>query len=339
MTESDFSDSWSHREAISAVISLSLPTARRQAPPLVLLGYELHGLEIPMVDYHGQSYTIDLHLFGREANQSLSTDVKTYGLFLKREQLAKYMSTDAVNFRGLSNLTIQDPSSHRVDAFFVAVGSSAVDELPLIVRTIRHQRVSAVVVVELNETSLTLITGQPSDSLLADALEAGITFSQEVLELERLPYEPDSPDWLLADIIFQDLFVRWLQGVEEFTSLEVCRSTNSLWDFYPNQQRKIEDRIRGLIKTMRKTALKGWVAAVLNQSSREEHWKFTKKSSNRASVLEAFARRHQRFVSVRRTGRDPVQGDFVGIDTEQYQLVFEDYIDVKGVIGAEEDEQ
>lgn len=314
--------SWtlSHRQLVSAVISLVLPSGPRGRPLVADLGYELSSLELPMVDRRGRRYRLDLHLTHDVLNLSLLVDCKTNLAVLNAEQIEKYMATTGAEAVMSGNLVVADPRGHRADAVFVVLPEVETG-LAALVAACPAVLTAGWGMVRVTRSRIEIVHDELSDPSLSNALTMGWDIDVERLPLERLPYEADSPRWELANALFRSLNSMFVSRRREFDIDDLCIDSNELWPYLEAHHNHIRGRVRDEVRTLRRTALKGWIAKVDIGTGREERWRFTKTFSTKRNVLASFSQRHQRYVSVLlEERRDPRPDDFVRIDPEQLSL-------------------
>lgn len=314
--------SWrlSHRQLVSAVISLVMEDDTRSPAWLRDLGYRLGSLELPMLDGHNRSYRLDLHLVKVDLNLSLLVDCKTHPDNLKADQVEKYLATTGRDVVIHAGLALEEPRAHRADAVFFVLPSVEASLRDVIARS--PVTVEGYGLVRVTATRIEVAHDELSDPELSASLTAGWTVDVNGLPLERLPFETDAPRWELANAVLQTLIGMFTTGQREFGVDDVCIASNELWTYLDAHHEHLRNRVRKEIRAIRGTALKGWIDRIDAGSSIEERWRFTKGRSNRANVLAALARRHQKYLAVLLEQRDPVPNDFEEIDPEQLTLPF-----------------
>lgn len=315
-----FSWTLTHRQLVSAIIALVLPVGRRVRPFLNDLGYELRSLELPMVDRGGRPYRLDLHLTKDSLNLSLLVECKTTAAHLERDQIEKYMATTGAEVVIAGNLVIANPRGHQADAvFWVLPGvEPALAALVAACPTVLATGWGMVRVTPLRVESA---HDELTDPELSATLTTGWSVDVERLPLERLPYESDAPEWELANVLLRTLQAMFVSGIREFGVDDLCVASNELWQYLEAQHNHIRGRVRDEVRTLRRTALKGWMTKVDIGTGREERWRFTRRPTTNRNVLAGFARRHRRYVSILLDeGRNPRADDFVRIDPEQLTL-------------------
>jgi hypothetical protein len=316
----DFSWSLSHRQLLSAIISLVVPSDGGTSPFLRDLGYELRSLELPITDRQGRPYRLDLHLTHGGLNLSLLVECKTTPAVLEADQIEKYMGTTGAEIVIAASLTLPTPREHKANAAFIV--------LPGVEQGLANLVASCPVVliegwglIRVAPSRMELVHDEISDADLSRSLTAGWDVEVERLPLERLPYESDSPRWDLADSLLRTLTSMFVTGRREFGVDDLCTGSNELWEYLEPQHDHIRRRVRDEIRTLRRTALKGWIAKVEAGTGREERWRFTRKATSNRNVVAGFNRRHKKYVSVLLDERrDPTPNDFVNIDPEQLTL-------------------
>lgn len=318
----DFSWSLSHRQLVSAVIALVLPDGLGLSTPFRDLGYELGSLELPIADRFGRPYQIDLHLTHETQNLSLLVECKTNPAVLEAVQIEKYMATTGEEAVIAANLTLTAPRQHRADVVFVVL-PNVENALAGLVAACPSILVAGWGLVRVSPSRIELAHDELSDHDFAASLTAGWDIDVEGLPLERLPYEPDSPEWDLADALFQTMNSMFMSGRREFGVDDLCVESNELWPFLEPQHDHIRQRVRNEVRTFRRTALKGRIARVDSGTGREERWRFVRRPTTNRNVIASFAKRHQRYVSILlNEGRNPRADDFVKIDPEQLIMEF-----------------
>ena len=315
-----FSWALSHRQVVSAVVALAVPGGDRARPLLNELGYELRSLELPMVDTRGRPYRLDLHLTKDSLNLSLLVECKAGAESLRSDQIERYMATTGAEVVLAGDAPLADPRGHQADATFVVV-PGVEQALAALVAACPTRLVAGWGIVRLTPSRIELAHDELSDGSLSASLTAGWSVDVERLPLERLPYEPGAPSWEFADVMLRTLQAMFVSGQREFGVDDLCVASNELWPYLEAQHDHIRGRARDEVRTLRRTALKGWIAKVDVGTGREERWRFTRKPTTNRNALAGFARRHHRYVSIlRNEGRNPRADDFVRIDPEQLTL-------------------
>lgn len=316
MTESDWRPS--HRQLVSAVISLALPGDSVVPPLLYEVGYRLQSIELEMTDREGRPYSVDVHVLREDINLSVLIDCKTYADNLKPEQLERYLATVGANVVTGAGLSLSEPSSHRAGVAFVVLPPV---EAPLmeVVRgfVVRCDGWGIVLAAEL---LLRLSHDELSDSDLSASLGAGWAVDLASAPLERLPYEADAPDWELGDAVFRTIIGIFAAGEVSFTVDDVCSQSNDLWPFLYTEQAHLRERVRKQVRSIRGTALKGYLVAVRGGSTHEDRWRFDRSSTTKATVLAALRRRHSRYVEILMNRGEPRPRNFDDLDAEQLVL-------------------
>jgi hypothetical protein len=316
--------SWSlsHRQLVSAIVALALPGGGLHPTPFADLGFELVALELPMVDDHGRPYQLDVLLASDARNLSLLLECKTWAEMVDADQVGKYMATTGRQVIQQSGLVSSEPRRHRADVVFVVLpGVEGV--VARLVGECNDVRVEGWALVRVAQRRVELVHDELADEILSQALGVGWDVDIERLPLERLPFEPDSPRWELADVVLQTIFSFFAGGRREFGIDEVCSESNGLWAYLESQHAHIRQRVRDEVRTLRRTALSGWIGVVATGTGREERWRFSRRSTNNVRTVGAYRVRHQRYVSILRDERrDPVKADFVKIAPEQLSLSF-----------------
>lgn len=314
--------SLNHRQLVSAVIGLALPDGGRYPTPFYDLGFELVALELPMVDALSRPYKLDVLLANVARNLSLLVECKTCADVVESDQIAKYMATTGVQVIQQAGIVSADPKRHRADVVFVV--------LPGVDATIARLIAGSPTVLAAGWGLLRVAAGRVeivhdefSDDVLSASLDAGWIVDFEHLPLERLPFEPDSPRWELADVVLQTILSFFTVGRREFGIDDVCTESNGLWAYLEPQHEHIRERIRDEVRTLRRTALFGWITVAATGTGREERWRFSRKGTTNVRTIGAYRRRHQRYVSILRgEQRDPRKDDFVDVVPEQLTLAF-----------------
>lgn len=316
--------SWSlsHRQLISAVIALVVPSSRGDPTPLADLGYELRSLELPITDRFGRSYRLDLHATHAHHNLSLLLECKTSAAVLSRDQIEKYLATTGQEAVIAAALTLSAPQEHRADAVFVVL-PDVEQTLSGLIAACPSVLVAGWGMLRVTASRIEIAHDELSDANLSASLTHGWDVEVERLPLERLPYESDSPPWDLADALFQALNSMFILGRREFDVEDLCIGSNELWQYLEPQHDHIRERVRNEVRTLRRTALKGWITKTESGTGREERWKFSRRPTTNRNVIAGFAKRHQRYVSIlAKEGRNPRANDFVAIEPEQLSLEF-----------------
>jgi hypothetical protein len=315
---------WSltHRQLMSAVIALALPSGAAHPQPLRDLGYDLVSLELPMVDIHSRQYQLDVLLANDNLNLSLLIECKTWAGTVKADQIERYMATTGIQVIQQSGITTPSPRTHRADILFVV--SPGVERVVVdLVAACSSVAASGWGLVRVVPTGIEAVHDELSDAALSQSLDAGWEIDIERLPLERLPYESDAPRWELADAVLQTIFSFFATGRREFGIDDVCSDSNGLWAFLAPQHGHIRERVRDEVRTLRRTALSGWISVVATGGGREERWRFSRAASTGVRIAAAFAARHHRYVSIlRQEGRNPVRNDFVEVAPEQLSFAF-----------------
>lgn len=318
----DFSWRLTHRQLVSAVIALVLPIDGQDRPLLNALGYQLRALELPMVDRRGRPYRLDLHLIKDALNLSLLVDCKTTPVTLKANQIERYMATTGAELVVATNLSLANPRGHQADALYVVLPGVEHD-LAALVAGCPEVLVSGWGMVRFTPFQIELAHDELTDTELSASLASNWLIDVERLPLERLPYEPDAPRGELADVVLRTLTSMFVSRQQEFGIDDVCVGSNDLWLYLESQHDHIRTRVRDELRTLRRTALKGWITAVDVGTRREERWRFLRKPTTNRNVIAGLAKRHQRYVSILLSERrDPIANDFVRIDPEQLTLDF-----------------
>ena len=318
----DFTWALSHRQLVSAVIALALPSVDASSPLLNDLGYELWALELPMVDTRSRPYRVDLHLINDTLNLSVLVERKTHPAVLDHAQIEKYMATTGEQVVLQGAVTTNNPRDHAADAAFVIL-PDVESALATIVRDCHPKLIAGWAIVRVTPARIELAHGEFSDPSLSTSLTAGWDVDIERLPLERLPYEPDAPRWELANVVLQTILSLFVSGRREFALDEICAESNPLWPYLTTQHQHIRRRIRDEIRTLRRTALRGWLTRLDTESGREEQWRFSRGATINQRTLVAYEQRHQHYVSILRSeGRNPRPEEFVRVTPEQLTLPF-----------------
>jgi len=304
---------------MSAIVSLVLPGGRGQQPFLSDLGYELQSLELQLADHNGRPYRLDLHLTHGPLNLSLLVDCKTSAELLKADQIEKYMATAPSDVVVGASILSPQPREHRADVVFFVL-REVEEALSALVAACATRLPSGWGMVRVTPMRIEIAHDELSDSNLSTALTAGWDVDVERLPLERIPYEPGSERWELADVVLQTIQSMFVSRTREFAVDDVCIASNDLWPFLEADHDFIRSRVRQEIRTMRRTALRGWITKVDVGSGREERWRFVREPTGNRNVLAGFARRHQLYVALLLRGDDPRPDHFVRIDPEQLTL-------------------
>lgn len=310
----------SHRQLLSAVISLVLPDSSGRVPQLNSLGYELSSIELLMTDRTGRPYRLDLHLLKNSLNLSLEVDCKTWHGLLKQEQIDKYLDTTPANVVAQSGIVLNAPRGHNVDVVFIFL-PDVETTLAQMIANCPTRSISGLGLVRVDPTKWISTHDELTDPDLSNLLSTGLDVEISRMPLERLPYEADAPRWELANSILQTIQEFYIKEIREFDVATLCASSNPLWEFMAPSQSHLLSRVRDEVRTLRRTALRNWLQVVSTGTGKEERWQFSKPASSRANVLGGYARRHRRYVEVLRDDkRSPSPGDFVNIDPEQLVL-------------------
>ncbi len=89
----------------------------------------------------------------------------------------------------------------------------------------------------------------------------------------------------------------FVSGIREFGVDDLALPVYELWQYLEAQHNYIRGRVRDEVRTLRRTALKGWMTKVDIGTGREERWRSTRRPTTNRNVLKGFARRHRRYVS------------------------------------------
>lgn len=310
-----------HRQLVSAVLCLVTDTGVPTIPAyLGDLGYSLHGLELSMVDVHGRRYTPDLFIANLERDNLVLVDCKTWGPMIHEEQISRYMRTSKKEVVTLSGITPRDLSVLTHDALFVVM-EDAETEIVNAVAKCKNPRCDGMGIVLVSSVGLNCPHNALSDVELSVALNGGWQLDIQQLELERLPFDPSSPSWELAEAIFQTLFSMWLQGTTTFTVDDVCINSNEWWPYFHSGQQALRKRVQRELRIIAKFALKEWIEAVRDVDNRVTSWRFKKSPSQRKDVHDGYRRRQDRYLDVRAQQRGVTAADFEDIDRDQLALI------------------
>lgn len=312
----------SHRQFVSAAISFLVPTPSVPVAPLYELGYRLHSLEARITTDYGQAIRTDLLAVDHIENLVLLLDCKTSGPLLLEEgaeQVRRYflIRGDAVILA--TGLQTEDPTSLKVNPIFLTL-PDVTNDLITILPPPDNRTCDGWGIVEFDSTEVRCIHNELSDSRIGNVLASLTGVGLYSLPMELLPYERDCPHWELADSIFATILSFFVQGVRNFTAVELARASNPMWDYLSDDHQFVTERVRVLVNRLRRTALKGWIVRVSTAGGEESQWRFSKRHTTNRNVLSAFQRRHDRYVTMERGGNHPTAKDFERIDDEQLFL-------------------
>jgi hypothetical protein len=274
-----------------------------------------------MSDRESRRYQADLHLHKRTANLSLLLECKSSSDYVETSQLQRYLATTGQEVIQFTGLLSDDPRNHLLDVGFIGASDAAAT---LVERLTECPDVycSGWGVVELSGDRLRIVHDELSDSDLSSEFQRGWVIDLESLALEWLPYEASCTQAQLGDALFQTLLRFFVNRKREFSIHDLGVESNQFWEYMEPQHQMLSGRIRKHMKSIRGTALKGWISRVNTGSVYEERWKFTRASTTRANVLRSFQRRHARYVELLEAKQEPQPRDFEGIDPEQLHLPF-----------------
>jgi hypothetical protein len=265
---------------------------------------------------------LDLHATHADHNLSLLLECKTNAAVLAGDQIEKYLATTGQETVIAAALTLAAPREHRADAVFVVL-PDVEQTLSGLIAACPAVLVAGWGILRVTALRIEVAHDELSDPHLSASLTHGWDVEVERLPLERLPYESDSPRWDLADALFQALNTMFVSGRREFDVEDLCIGSNELWQYLEPQHDHIRERVRNEVRTLRRTALKGWITRIDSGTGREERWKFSRRPTTNRNVIAGFAKRHQRYVSILlNEGRNPRANDFVAIEPEQLSLEF-----------------
>ncbi|MBA2520184.1 MAG: hypothetical protein H0V24_10995 [Chloroflexia bacterium] len=303
----------SHRQLVSGLISLIMGGDQAVSPILGNLGYVLDGLEIPMVDPTGNRFVPDILVTRSDINLSLLIECKSGPDSVEEQQVSSYLTMQGLEVVRQGRLTVASSSSHRVDAVFFVLSAaellvrSAVDA----VLALSKMKANGLGLIRVNQDRTSIQLDQLSDASLSASLREGWNIRFTDLPLERLPYEPSSPDWDLAQSLLQTLKVFFLERRSSFSVEDVCRDSNGLWAYLPDQHDLLRRRVRKMIDNLRGTAFKGWFARVAGTT---DQWRFTRRSTANTNVQIAFQRREYKYITLLKEHKIPTPTDFADID-------------------------
>jgi hypothetical protein len=310
----------SHRQLVSGLISLIIGGDPTVTPILGDLGYVLDGLEIPMVDAAGNRFVPDLLVTKSGINLSLLIECKSGPDSVEEQQVSSYLSMQGIEIVRQGRLTVASPSTHRVDAaFFVLSGAeslvrSAVDA----VLALGKMKTNGLGLIRVDQDRTSIQLDQLSDPSLSASLQGGWNIRFVDLPLERLPYEPSSPDWDLAQSLLQTLKVLFLEERSSFSVEDICQASNPLWTYLPDQHDLLRRRVRKMVDSLRGTAFKGWFVRVAGTT---DQWRFTRKSTANTNVQIAFQRRESKYIMLLKEHKIPTPVDFQDIDQLPLPLI------------------
>lgn len=312
----------SHRQLVSATISLLLPTPTQPHPVLQAAGYELSSLELRVVNAEGSIYQADLHLTHDERNLSLLVDCKTYGGLIadSSEQIRRYFSSSGQEVILASSITSQDPASHQLNPVFIVL-PDVTGALSQAIPGPELRRCDGWGILEFGDTGFTCVHDELSDESFSKALDDGYQVPLDALPLELLPYEIGCPAWELANHVFRAIMQMYVTGKRSFTTVDLGRTSNGMWDYLGENQRQLEQRLRRMTSQIARTALRKWLSRETTNGDAQAGWRFVRQPNTRVVVLDSFKRRHEHFINLLREGRDPRSEDFLGIDAPE-QLAF-----------------
>jgi hypothetical protein len=218
----------SHRQLVSAILSLVTSTDIPGVPAyLAELGYELHSIELPMIDVHGRTYTPDLFVTNLGRHNVLLIDCKTWGPVADDLQISKYLRTSSQEVITQSGITPFDPTLLTSDALFIVMSGGEGDIAGAVARCNNH-RINGFGIVAVSLTRIDCPHNELTDIALSRSLDQGWDVKLQDLPLERLPYEPTCPNWELADAIFQTVFSMYIEGIRDFTMYLLGKSRGRL---------------------------------------------------------------------------------------------------------------
>lgn len=312
---------FSHRQLVSAILSLVVDRGRAEPPPFGALGYELVAIEVPLTDSRARSYQADLHLLKNAKNLSLLVECKTSPEREDREQAQKYLATTGREVVQLTGVALPDPRNHLLDVAFVAYGGAA-DAVMRAIESCPERLCSGFGVLHFSSAGVRAEHDEFTDPEFSRAAITGISTSLDDLALEWLPYEASCSAVELANAIFQTLLQFFVRRKREFSLQEIASESNPFWEYLTPQHEMLGGRIQRMMRSIRGTALKGWIVSIPSGSTREDRWRFERSPTNRANTIRAFRRRHERYMQILSEERMPTPRDFRDIDTEQLRLPF-----------------
>jgi hypothetical protein len=272
-----------------------------------------------MADRSARPYQVDIHLQKERLNLSLLIDCKAAPDYLRSDQVERYLNTTGTEVILASGISVDRPSEHLVNPVFFVL-PEVEPALTTLIAACPANVSNGWGIVRIESQRFLIVHDELSDSELSRSLIEGWEVELAGLPLERLPYDPDAPRWELADVIFRTLMSFFVAGRRVFDLEQLCSSSNELWPFLEAQHSFIRNRVRDEVRTIRRTALKGWLTRVEDGAGREEQWRFARTPRATRNTLASFARRHQRYVSILRSKGDPTADQFVRIDPEQLTL-------------------
>lgn len=314
-----------HRQLLSGLISLVIGHDHGTDPILGSLGYVLNGLEIPMVDAAGSRFVPDIHLVSDSVNLSLLVEGKSGPASIDEQQTACYLNMQGIEVLRQGRLTVAVPQSHRVDAVFFVV-ESAESQMRSIVENILQtgpMKTSGMGLIRIAPLKTYILLGSLSDSQLDGSLRNGWNLRFADLPLERLPYEPSSPGWELAQSLLQTLAAYFLEERGAFDTDDVCRDSNELWPYLSDQHDHIRNRVRKMLVSLRGTAFRGWIKRLPGTTQLESRWEFIDRSVDRSTVQLAFQRRATKYIELVKNSQQPRPEDFDDVDQLPLPLVLD----------------
>lgn len=304
-----------HRQLVSVVICLSEPSGREDNRSFYGIGYQLSGLDLGMSNRIGENYEVDVHLVCQEKNRSLLIDCKTYGPLIESQQIEKYLNTSGEDVVR-TGVSAEDPRSHQAEvAFFVLPAVTA--DLANIAQATRVAEPAPWGIIEFDGACVSSPHNEFTDEELSASLESRWEMDPDDIYLERLPFEKSSPNSIVASHLFQTLFSFLMSGDLEFSLEDICLDCHPYWDKLGGNQGFIADRIQRHMRTIRRTALKGWLVKVDSPTEKEQAWKFVKGATTNLTTIRSFRAKQERYIRDMEEGRNPRPQDYVSLDSEQ----------------------
>lgn len=305
---------------VSAIVSLLVEPDIPTCPPYFRnLGYQLLGLEVPMVDVHGRRYTPDLFITNLDRDNVILIDCKTWGPMIHNEQICRYLRTSKREVVSLTGISPRDVHVLTHDALFMVI-EDAEPEIAAAITGCTKPRCDGVAIALVSDDKVQCSHNMLSDATLSDSLDKGWPLDLQSFALERLPYDLNSAAWEIADAIFQTVFSMWLSGVSEFTVDDLCEESNEWWQFLRAVHHPLRNRVREELRRIAKTALRSWIAPVRDPTNAITGWTFIRKPSQRKDVHDGFKRRQDRYILVRIQDIGVTVADFDDIERDQLAL-------------------
>lgn len=307
-----------HSELVSVVLCLAEKDRQGRSPFFSGLGFTPEHLELRLADSRGRNFVADVHLLCRDRNYSLLVECKTHAPIIDPLQIEKYLATGGEEIVR-TGASVPNPREHSSATMFFVL-PTVTQELAVIIASLASPNQHHWGIVEFDGESIACPHNEFDDIALSNAFEERASVDVESIYLDRVPFESDAPDTVLANIIFQSLITYFTQGKAEFSLEELCQDTDPVWDMREDVQQKIAKRIKGHMRTVRKHVLKGWLDQVETGSGREEKWRFQRAGTTNLNTLRALQSRQSRYVQALADRNKNAPGD---------PFSFQDYFDLR----------